>query len=89
MKREIMRALAELEDALMEVGVSEIDAVSLVDGFEVAVEACLEEFGDDDSDPDGCETDAADGSDDDSEDDVDDSSDDERAEPRKGGYRVG
>lgn len=44
MYREAMKALAEVEIALVDAGVPEDDAAALVDGFEDAVEECLDEL---------------------------------------------
>lgn len=44
MKRQTMRALAELEDALVDAGVPEEQAARIVDSFEDKVEECLEDL---------------------------------------------
>ena len=101
MRRTPMRTLAELEDALVDAGVPEDVAESMVDEFETAVVACLDEFSDEEpEDADGPviddDDDVGDGGDavDDECDDVDDGGDcdvSEADEPkgRKAGYRVG
>ena len=96
-----MRALAELEDALADAGVPEDVAESLVDEFETAVAACLDEFSDEE--PEDAEDqiiddddEVVDGDDtvDDECDNVDDGGDCDESETdepkgRKAGYRVG
>ena len=48
-----MKALAEVEIALVDAGVPEDDAAALVDGFEAAVEQCLDELESEEADEDG------------------------------------
>ena len=86
MRRKAMQALAEVEDALIEEGVPEDEAARLVDGFEIAVQECLDEFSNEESE------DAGDQATDD-DDETDDSSDDDVSESDectngKDGYRV-
>ena len=101
MRRTPMRTLAELEDALVDAGVPEDVAESLVDEFETAVMACLDEFSDEESeDAEDQVTDdddeAGNGGDavDDECDDVDDGGDGDGSETDesrsgKASYRVG
>ena len=100
MKRETLRALAELEDSLVDAGVPGDVAESMVDEFETAVVACLDEFSGEESedaedqviDDDDVE-DEGDAVDDEC-DDVDDGGDGDGSETDKSrggkaGYRVG
>ena len=75
MRRSVMRALAEVEEALVAEGVPEDEAAKLVDSYEAAVEECLDELSDDESEE-------ADDSD-------DDSSEIDECKRREDGYRVG
>lgn len=75
MRRSVMRALAELEEALVSEGVSEDEAAQLVDGFEAAVEECLDELSDEESEE--------------ADDGDDDTPETDGREHRKDGYRAG
>jgi hypothetical protein len=75
MRRNVMRALAELEEALVSEGVPEDEASQLVDGFEAAVGDCLDELSDEESEE--------------ADDGDDDMPETDGCEHRKDGYRTG
>ncbi|MGD9962665.1 MAG: hypothetical protein AB7S97_02025 [Thermoplasmata archaeon] len=50
-----MRALADLETAMVDAGMPAEEAEEIVDGFETAVQECLDELEDEETDDDGTE----------------------------------